>query len=542
MQPRRVMAAVLTTLLFGLVASANAAETLRSAAYEAQTANLKSWRPEVRIAAVSALTQLEEDAEVLAAVPLFLPLLTDEMPEVRIATARQLGRLGDLAAEAVPALGLALRDDAFHAYQDDSGGIRFESVALAAVGALADIGPPAHRALAELQAALTAPDSHLRAAAAEAIGYIGDGANGAALDLARALRDARAEVRFEAALALAHIGPLPGQATAALLLALDDGETFHKGSPSGAEVVGSVREAAAEALLTISEGNLSQIKQAGGAIRDPDRAEAELPWQSGQRLTLDVDEADVRDILTVILAANGMTTRFRRDVSGALTFEFKGMPVQGAFNMLLNEFNLTYDWNLTRRQVSFMPFGSVVFPAAGKRLVVTHEEPPKPRERPKRMAAIKPTTKSAPPVKIRMVINEAAPTIVEPPPAAKSEPAQKPRRAIKSAPVPRPALLPAQPSKRSAKTTPTKMGPAKSAILAEPTDISGQHRLSFIIKIDGVYRAMIDGVEYMTGGILPTGRGHMVITDIGKRSVSLLMKSADGATAYVIRKTRRRRQ
>ena len=44
MQPRRVMAAVLTTLLFGLVASANAAETLRSAAYEAQTANLERIR------------------------------------------------------------------------------------------------------------------------------------------------------------------------------------------------------------------------------------------------------------------------------------------------------------------------------------------------------------------------------------------------------------------------------------------------------------------------------------------------------------------
>ncbi|MDP6342036.1 MAG: HEAT repeat domain-containing protein [Alphaproteobacteria bacterium] len=593
MQPRPGLAAILAAAILCAPANPAAAnETPRSAAYEAQTANLKSHRPEVRMSAVRALARLEEDEEVLAAVPLIVGLLVDEMPEVRIVTARQLGRLGDLAAEAVPALGQALRDEAFHAYQDDGGGVRYQGVALAAADALANIGPPAGGALADLLEALRAPDPRLRAVAAEAIGYIGEDANGAAMALAGALSDGRPEVRFEAALALAHIGPLPATVTAALLLALDDVETFTKGLPSGAEIVGSVREAAAEALLTINEGNLSQIKRAGGAVRDPDKAEAELPWRAGQRLTLTVDEGDVRDVLAVILRTNGMTARFRRDVGGVLTFDFKGMPAQGAFNMLLNEFNLTYDWQPARRQVSFTPFESVVFPKAGKRLVAARAKPPVPRKRPAGKkpkpaktsvkVAAKTPTRPAPPAKPRTLKKPASPPTAKPapkrpatakprtlkkpvsPPAAKPSPKRLATAKPPSKPKPAPAAPPAKvatrkvaavkpvPARRAAPTQslpkpatakkPIRPAPAKLAAIAEPTDISGEHKLSFIIKIDGVYHAMIDGEEYTAGGVLPTGRGEMVITDIGKRSVFLLMKSADGAAAYVIKKKRRRRR
>jgi hypothetical protein len=75
---------------------------------------------------------------------------------------------------------------------------------------------------------------------------------------------------------------------------------------------------------------------------------------------------------------------------------------------------------------------------------------------------------------------------------------------------------------------------------ASPTDISREHKLSFIIKYDGLFRAMIDGQEYLAGMTLMTAHGAMVIVDIRKRAVHLLRKSAQGIDEFVIQHRRRR--
>lgn len=82
--------------------------------------------------------------------------------------------------------------------------------------------------------------------------------------------------------------------------------------------------------------------------------------------------------------------------------------------------------------------------------------------------------------------------------------------------------------------------PAAETEVDEPIDISGEHRLSFIIKYDGIYRAMIDRNEYTAGMIFVTGRGALVIEEIRKRAVFLLRKSSSGVERFVIQHRRRR--
>jgi hypothetical protein len=123
-----------------------------------------------------------------------------------------------------------------------------------------------------------------------------------------------------------------------------------------------------------------------------------------------------------------------------------------------------------------------------------------------------------------------------PPPAKVSKPA----RTLRKAPAARRAKVPPKraPPKRVASLRPK--APEAEAKADEPIDISGEHRLSFIIKYDGIYRAMIDRNEYTAGMIFVTGRGALVIEEIRKRAVFLLRKSSSGDERFVIQHRRRR--
>jgi hypothetical protein len=235
--------------------------------------------------------------------------------------------------------------------------------------------------------------------------------------------------------------------------------------------------------------------------------EPDLPWLSGRRLRLAADETDIRDLITVILRANQMTVSFRQDVEGNLTFNFVSMPMQGAFNMLLHDYNLSYEWDEGRRHVTILPYKSVVFTNAAALAAA-----PRPRSRPRR-------------VEIRPEIT--AKLKIDPPRS-----------------VPKADNL-KNSDNNQAQSTPRRMQteqPAAAAIKIQPdspTDISGEHKLSFIIKYDGLYRAMIDGKEYLAGMTLITSRGAMVIVDIRKRTVHLLRHSAQGIEEFLIQHRRR---
>ena len=158
-----------------------------SAKFESQSANLTNATSTIRIAAIRALAQLD-DEEIIAAVPLIAERLRDEDPKVRIVAARTLGRLGELAREAVTDIGQALNDGQYAVTVID-GGVQFQSVAMSAAAALADLGPNALAALKDLLRALKSNDARLRAAAAKAIGYMGGAASQANSALVSALSD-----------------------------------------------------------------------------------------------------------------------------------------------------------------------------------------------------------------------------------------------------------------------------------------------------------------------------------------------------------------
>ena len=522
-----------------------------SARFESQSANLTNATSTIRIAAIRALAQLD-DEEITAAVPLIAERLRDEDPKVRIVAARTLGRLDELAREAVTDIGQALNDGQYAVTVID-GGVQFQSVAMSAAAALADLGPNAPAALKDLLHALKSNDARLRAAAAKAIGYMGGAASQANSALAAALLDPSAETRFEAALALGQIGPLPVPAVTALKNSLTDMGTFVEALSSGAEVVGSVRVAAAEALLNLDQRHLAVIKRHGGDIRQSEE-EPELPWLAGRRLRLAVDETDIRDLIAVVLMANQMTVSFRRDIEGYLTFEFLGMPTQGAFNMLLHEYNLSYEWDEQRRHVSIFPYKSVTFPgspegAAALTKTSTLLKRPSGAEHrggenaqssdgtratasaPKAatvVKSIKPSKKARVKIKKKVAGGKLTSKVKAKVPGRRRVTL---KRTTNSLGGKKPKLLAARQPATSANSTQSETS----------TDISDEHKLSFIIKYDGLYRAMIDGQEYTAGMKISTARGDMVIIDVRKRAVHLLQKSNNGFKKFVLRHRRRRK-
>ena len=124
------------------------------------TEDLKSDDYQVRQSAIESLVELGE-----LAVPTLIGLLKDEDGPVLSAAARALGRMGEGAVDAVPALIQALQD-------------KFGFVRISVLGTLKSIGTSeALEIVKEYQQsliqALQNPDSWVRAAAAEALRGIG---------------------------------------------------------------------------------------------------------------------------------------------------------------------------------------------------------------------------------------------------------------------------------------------------------------------------------------------------------------------------------
>jgi HEAT repeat protein len=172
------------------------------------------------------------------AVPALAEALKDQNAEVRQSAADALGRIGPAAADAVPVLVEALKDQNAH-------------VRRSAAKALRGIGPAAVPALAE---ALKDQDAEVRQSAADALGGIGPAAVPA---LAEALKDQDTDVRHSAADALRRIGPAAAGAVPALAEALKDQDT-------------DVRQSAAYALERIGPAAAGAVPALVEALKDQD--------------------------------------------------------------------------------------------------------------------------------------------------------------------------------------------------------------------------------------------------------------------------------
>ena len=184
---------------------------LRGRATDRLQASLASESPALRRAAVeglSGLTDVLDKPERLELAATFVALLADPDPEVVMATG---GAIIRLEGDATAALQGALSKPALRPI---------------AMELLAEIGPAARPALAEIVAGLSDADDNYRTESAMAIAAVGPGAEEAIGPLQRVLEDAAAEpsLRYAAAYALGRIGPaaLPAEPLIRRLVESDD--------------------------------------------------------------------------------------------------------------------------------------------------------------------------------------------------------------------------------------------------------------------------------------------------------------------------------
>jgi HEAT repeat protein len=176
----------------------------------------------LRIAAIQALGGFGTEAA--EAVPELIAALRDEDRRVRWFAAEALGLVGPEAKAAVPALVEAFRS--LEVVTADQGAnvesIRKAPIRLIAAFALGKIGPAARAAIPDLTAALSGPDSRVRGAAARALGLIGPDARQAVPHLIRLVAHSVADdVKGCAKEALTR---LKAEALPSLIQALHDGE------------------------------------------------------------------------------------------------------------------------------------------------------------------------------------------------------------------------------------------------------------------------------------------------------------------------------
>ncbi len=548
-----------------------AAQSEEPLPYEAELANLQHNDPMVRIQAIEDIADYGDEAA--AAVAAVAGLLADEDTEVRIMAARALGRIGPAAAEAVPQLAQSLGDKSSVIHMVSSDTIEYREVAVEAAAALGEIGDAARPAVPNLLALLKTAEEPLAIAIVTALGKMGSGGRlilGALIDR---LQAGNAVVSFHAAYALGRLGESATGAEPQLRAALRDSRGSFGYLPSGAMTFGEVRHAAAEAYYLISDKAKPVVAAAGGKVLDPDKDTERLPWKTGLRLNLTVSDVDVRVLLAAVLRANGLKAAFRHDVSGQISNRYRQVPMAGAFYMILDEFELTYQFDAAGKLVTIVPLEAVMFPPAPRAVAMaarpvttgtrTRKPIPRPvRKKPKRIAPAKPakTTPALPVAKPPQAPPKSAIASVRAPAwAIPAPPKPTPLKTVKGEPKPQPepptpvfaartetvlaAMPPIQAARKETETV--------AAVAANPVptdedesviDLSDRHRLSFVVQSEGQYYATIDGQEYSTGFPFESAAGILMITKVQSRSVSLNQLIDGKFKRYVIKFRKRRRR
>lgn len=77
----------------------------------------------------------------------------------------------------------------------------------------------------------------------------------------------------------------------------------------------------------------------------------DIPWPR-TLFERDYFDADIRAVLTTIINEAGLQSDFRPGVQGSVTFNFRNMPLQAAFNKLVEENNLTTNYDAATRTIT----------------------------------------------------------------------------------------------------------------------------------------------------------------------------------------------
>jgi type III secretion protein C len=96
---------------------------------------------------------------------------------------------------------------------------------------------------------------------------------------------------------------------------------------------------------------------------------ADIPWQPGLTLSRTSVDDDIRSVLRAILGADGLSVLFRPGVAGKVSFEFKDAPLQTAFEQIVTESGLRYEYNADSRTVTILPAGASAGGGVSRRFV-----------------------------------------------------------------------------------------------------------------------------------------------------------------------------
>lgn len=81
----------------------------------------------------------------------------------------------------------------------------------------------------------------------------------------------------------------------------------------------------------------------------------QISWKPGVTFSRTSVDDDVRNVLRAVLGANGISVIFRPGVEGKVSLNFRNMPLQAAFEQLLQENGLRASYNPGRLTVTVMP-------------------------------------------------------------------------------------------------------------------------------------------------------------------------------------------
>ncbi|MBT7307688.1 MAG: hypothetical protein HN842_05685 [Gammaproteobacteria bacterium] len=84
-------------------------------------------------------------------------------------------------------------------------------------------------------------------------------------------------------------------------------------------------------------------------------AAGDIPWKEDVFEQISVD-ANIQDVLRTVIRRNGQGVIFRPGVEGEVTFEFINMPLQAAFNKLIEENGLDFSFDEATSMVTIFPF------------------------------------------------------------------------------------------------------------------------------------------------------------------------------------------
>ena len=112
------------------------------------------------------------------------------------------------------------------------------------------------------------------------------------------------------------------------------------------------RAALALAVLLGLGGPLAPPRRAGAQ-----EASARIPWKTGVSFSRTSVDDDVRSVLRAVLGADDLSVIFRPGVEGKVSFTFRDMSLEAAFDQLIAEGGLRAEFNPATRTVTVSPGG-----------------------------------------------------------------------------------------------------------------------------------------------------------------------------------------